>query len=78
MTQRAFPTYHECRAAAQREANATGFDFGLEHNKLFREYVFFMLPDRQHRSGHELRCEVVSPENIGKTQPGHGHSGGVS
>jgi hypothetical protein len=64
--------YHAARAEAQRKANETGFDYGLEANDLFKSYSSQMLPARQHRSGHELRVEVVSPENIGRTQPGHG------
>lgn len=64
--------YKARRADAQRKANETGMDHGLEANDLFKEYHVFMLPGRQYRSGHELRCEVVHPEDLSKTKPGHG------
>lgn len=62
--------YREARAKAQRTANATGYDFGIERN-LFGWSVF-MLPKRENRYGHELRCEVVHCESIDKCKPGHG------
>jgi hypothetical protein len=64
--------YREVRAAAQALANERGYDYGLEHNRLFGEYTFFMLPAKNSRCGHELRCEVVHPEDIRKCKPGHG------
>jgi hypothetical protein len=64
--------YHEMRAEAQRRANETGFDHGIEANELFRQYHIFMLPNKENRRGFELRCEVVMPENLGKCQSGHG------
>jgi hypothetical protein len=72
-------TYAAARADAQKRANALGFDHGLEWNAVFGTWNIFMLPARQNRSGHELRAEVVMPENIEKTQPGHGYgrSGGL-
>jgi hypothetical protein len=67
--------YREARAYAQSKANEMGMDMGLEGNDVFKHWnVFGPLPKRENRSGHELRCEVVSPENIGSTQPGHGHA----
>jgi hypothetical protein len=66
-------TYPAARADAQKRANATGFDHGLEWNDVFGSWNVFMLPARQNRRGFELRAEVVSPENIEKTQPGHGY-----
>lgn len=63
--------YREARAQAQAEANADGFDRGIERNDLFKSFRVFMLPQRQNRYGHELRCEVVSSER-GNCQPGHG------
>ncbi len=64
--------YTQARSEAQRLANADGFDRGLERNDLFKSFHTFMLPQKQNRSGHELRCEVVSCENLDRCQPGHG------
>ena len=66
--------YHAIRAEAQRLANETGFDYGLEANDLLREWRIFMLPMKQNRRGHELRREVVSCEVTTKCQKGHGCS----
>ena len=63
--------YYERRAEAQARANVTGCDHGLERC-FFNDYMIHMLPRRENRYGFELRCEVVMPENIDKTQPGHG------
>ena len=65
--------YREARAEAQRKANESGFDHGLERNDLFEDFHVFMLPRRENRYGHELRCEVVSCEFPAKCQPGHGY-----
>jgi hypothetical protein len=62
---------HE-KSMAQVKANATGFDYGLEVNDAFHEIRTFMLPRRENRTGHELRCEVVSCENLATMQIGHG------
>jgi hypothetical protein len=64
--------YKEARAQAQAKANSLGFDFGLEFNSIFRTYNVFMLPQKRNRTGHELRCEVVSCEDLSKCQKGHG------
>jgi len=64
--------YLERRAEAQRRANETGFDHGLEANDLFKDFSISMLPAKKFRAGHELRVEVVSPEDLQRTQPGHG------
>jgi hypothetical protein len=64
--------YLERRAEAQRRANETGFDHGLEKNDLFKDYMISMLPMKKNRYGHELRVEVVHPEDLARTQPGHG------
>jgi len=66
-------SYESARDYAQKRANTTGRDYGLEVNALLKEYRVFALPMRQHRFGHELRCEVVSCEDIGKTAIGHGY-----
>jgi hypothetical protein len=62
--------YRTVRAEAQRRANQSGVDYGVE--KLGGHYRYFMLPQKKNRTGHELRCEVVMPELIEKTMPGHG------
>lgn len=65
-------TYPDARADAQARADSTGFDYGLEWNDVFAQWHSFMLPSRQYRCGHELRCEVVSCSNFAKCQAGHG------
>jgi hypothetical protein len=60
------------RAAAQLEANKTGFDYGIEANDLFKYWRFFPLPAKAFRFGHEHTCEVVSCERLDRCQPGHG------
>jgi hypothetical protein len=64
--------YAAVRAAAQEQANATGFDVGLERSARTGEYTARLLPARQNRYGHELWCEVVSCEDLARCQPGHG------
>lgn len=64
--------YRAARTEAQARANATGCDVGLEANDLFQYWNTFLLPARQYRNGHELRCEVVMPDTIVGNQPGHG------
>lgn len=64
--------YTERRAEAQKRANDFGFDHGLEANHIFRDFTIMMLPRRENRYGFELRVEVVHPEDLSKTQPGHG------
>lgn len=72
LTASAHASYLEARAVAQARANETGHDIGLEANDLFRTWNSFMLPAPQYRSGHELRCEVVSPERLEACKAGHG------
>ncbi len=62
--------YDAAKAAAQKSANESGFDYGVE--KLGTEFRSFMLPQKRNRCGHELRCEVVSSTDLAKCQPGHG------
>jgi hypothetical protein len=66
-----FKNYSEARAFAQQKANASGSDFGLELNPIFKTYSVFGLPGVKSRRGFELRCEVVQPER-GPYVPGHG------
>lgn len=63
-------TYKEARENAQRCANETGFDYGVEQNAF--GYTYYMLPKRQNRYGNELRCEVVYCEDLARVQAGHG------
>ena len=64
--------YEEARAAAQKMADATGMDVGLELNPIFKTWSHRLLPRRENRRGFELRIEVVSPVDVEKTQSGHG------
>jgi hypothetical protein len=64
--------YQAARSTAQRQANADGFDRGIEANNLFKIFTICMLPARENRQGFELRCEVVSCETLEKCQKGHG------
>jgi hypothetical protein len=64
--------YRQARADAQRKANETGFDYGVEANDIFKSFNVMMLPRAENRSGYELRVEVVHPERLGGAQPGHG------
>ena len=64
--------YAAAKLRAQRHANETGFDFGVEANDFERDYRVFMLPRRENRYGFELRCEVVSCSDLSKCQEGHG------
>jgi hypothetical protein len=67
--------YRAARAEAQAAANRDGFDRGLEANDLFRSWHVFMLPKKSSRVGHELRCEIVSFEDLSRCADGHGHAG---
>ena len=62
--------YKQVRATAQAQANLDGFDRGVEKNAF--GYRAFMLPRKENRYGFELRCEVVSCENMERIQKGHG------
>ena len=64
--------YRTAREGAQRLANAMGFDYGLEANDMFKIFSVRALPRRENRYGDELRCEVVSCENLERCQVGHG------
>ena len=64
--------YDEAKAKAQKRADDLGMDQGVEKNELFGDYTTFGLPQKQHRYGHELRCEVVSCSTWDKILPGHG------
>jgi hypothetical protein len=64
--------YKAARAEAQKKADDTGFDYGIERNDLMRCFSVMMLPKRANRYGHELRVEVVSATTLAKCMPGHG------
>lgn len=63
-------TYDQAKREAQARADETGFDYGVAKNAF--GFSCFMLPQKQNRYGHELRCEVVSCTILAKCQPGHG------
>jgi len=67
--------YVAARADAQAKCNADGFDRGIEANDVFRSWHVFMLPRRENRYGHEIRCEVISCEVLDRCQAGHGPRG---
>jgi len=67
-----FKSYHEARRAAEQAADSDGFDRGIERNALFNTWRVFMLPRKENRYGHELRCEVVSATLLERCQKGHG------
>ena len=62
--------YRVARTEAQRRADQTGFDHGVMRNAF--GFSAFMLPRRENRYGHELRCEVVSCMDASRAQAGHG------
>lgn len=70
--------YQAARSDAQRRANESGADHGVLRNDVFESFMIFRLPMRQHRAGSELRCEVVSCEELSKCQRGHGPQGVTS
>lgn len=54
--------YKAAREDAQKRADEMNMDVGIEANHHFGgSYRVFLLPLPQHRQGHELRCEVVTP-----------------
>ena len=61
--------YRLAKIIAQQESNRDGFDRGIEINGPWVHV--FMLPRKKNRTGHELRCEVVSSEGV--PQKGHGY-----
>jgi hypothetical protein len=70
---KAFATYEEARAEAQRLADELGMDVGVEAPsefcrpgvtrlpEYFRTWNVRLLPGPKFRQGWELRCEVVHP-----------------
>ena len=65
-------SYDETRAVAQKVANETGLDVGMERDELYGNWYFRVLPQKRNRFGRELLCEVVSCEILAKIAPGHG------
>lgn len=61
-----FDEYKPALAEAQRWANQSGLDLGLERRPgvggYGKGYKIFFLPAERFRQGYELRCEVVRPE----------------
>jgi hypothetical protein len=64
--------YKLARDKAQTQADATGFDHGLEWLGGYGGWHIFMLPRKENRYGYEARVEVVSCMILAKCQPGHG------
>lgn len=62
--------YATVRAEAQKKADESGFDHGVERDAF--GFRCFMLPRRENRYGFETRCEVVPCSYLSKCQPGHG------
>jgi hypothetical protein len=57
-----FKSYHEARCAAEQAADSDGFDRGIERCTYpSAPWRVFMLPRKENRYGHELRCD---PESI--------------
>ena len=54
-------SYDSTVRAARQWATELNCEVGLERNPLFKTFNIFLLPAPQHRSGHELRCEVIRP-----------------
>lgn len=63
-------TYEEVAMAAQKAADETGADHGVE--KLGLEWRWWRLPRRENRFGYELRCEVRYASGAKKALSGHG------
>jgi len=63
-------TYEQAKERAQRLANLSGCDYGIE--QLGNYWHVFLLPARAHRSGYALRCEVVTCEVVQDRRLGHG------
>lgn len=57
---KAFKDYDAAYKEASKLAKQVDKDYGLEFNKSTKEYVIFMLPKEQNRTGHELTCQVVT------------------
>jgi hypothetical protein len=67
-----FRKYQIAKDEAQKKADETGFDYGLEFNSVFHTYRVFMLPQKKNRCGYELHCEVVMCSTLNNCKPGHG------
>lgn len=65
--------YLAAKHDAQIMADEYGYDYGLEYNKIYRQWFFYMLPMKKNRYGHELTCEVVYSNNPKK---GYGYTEG--
>lgn len=64
--------YDRLSKEAQKNADETGCDWGLEKNDVFGTFRIFPLPRKKLRSAHELRCAVYECSNYDRQQPGHG------
>ena len=59
-----FPSYQEAFTAARERATKLQMNVGLYHQNEFGRKVFniMLLPKPTFRTGRELTCQVVSPE----------------
>ncbi len=59
-----YTDYHEAHTAAVALARRLGREVGLEKFKEYTTWGFliYSLPRSENRYGHELRCQVVSPD----------------
>lgn len=59
-----FPDYHSAFAHAVRLARLLGKEVGIEAAKEYGKPIYrvFSLPKPENRFGHELRCQVVTPD----------------
>jgi hypothetical protein len=55
--------YTKVREEAQARANRLGIAVGLQWDAFTQRWTTFLLPKPENRTGRELRCEVVEPEN---------------
>lgn len=60
---KAFTDYTKAHTYATELATACSRDVGIEKGEEFGRTVFrtFLLPNKENRCGHELHCEVVTP-----------------
>jgi hypothetical protein len=74
-TPKGWAEYRALRAEAQAASDADGLDRGIETHELGpHSWIHvFLLPTKQVRQGHELRCEVVACSSLERTWPGHGY-----
>jgi len=58
-----FHSYRAARLHAEEQTHTLGVAHGIEKPTSLQGWTVKMLPRPEHRSGWELRCEVVEPES---------------